>query len=128
MSIRKITEREARSIILSQARQFTEDTPWDEPGHLWDQRVEALAKHLDNETGADISEKATADLRELITTLEEIQSVDAGTHPRIDLNRSGTIDNRPDLLDELYELARTNVTELLQVSAFRPILESRVAA
>lgn len=127
MSTRKVTEERARAIILSQARQFVEDTAWDEPGHIWDHRVENLAKFLDNETGADISEKAVADLRELITTLEEIQSVDSGTHPSIDLNRSGTIDNRPDLHDTLNQTLRDNLAELLQVSAFRP-LEGQVAA
>lgn len=128
MSIRKVTERAARSIILSQCRQFVEETTWDEPGHIWDQRVEKLAKYLDHETGADVSAKAIADLRELVTTLEEIQSVDAGTHYRIRLNQALTIDNRPDLLDELHTLARTNVSELLQVSAFKSTDDRMVAA
>lgn len=128
MSIRKTTERHARATILSQARQFVEDTPWDEPGHVWDNRLEELAKHLDNETGADISAKATADLRELITTLEEIQSVDAGTHYRIRITESRTVDNRPDLLDELNQTLRDNMAELLQVAAFKSTDESQVAA
>lgn len=128
MSTRKISTAQAQAIILSQARQFIEDTPWDEPGHVWDRRLEHLAKFLDNETGADINEKATADLRELITTLEEIQSVDAGTHPEITLNASRTIDNRPDLHDRLGRILSDNLNELLQISAFRPLKESRVAA
>lgn len=128
MSTRKTTERHARSVILSQCRQFIEDTPWDEPGTEWDRRVEELAKHLDDQTGADISEKAIPDLRELLTTLEEIQSVDAGTHHRIKMNTALTIDNRPDLLDELHELTRQNVSELLQAGSFRAVDEGRVAA
>lgn len=128
MSTRKVTEEHARRIILSHSRQFVEDTTWDEPGHIWDQRLEKLAKFLDNETGTDISEKATADLRELVTTLEEIQSVDTGTHPDIRLNGSGTVDNRNDLRDRLAQTLQDNVAELLQISAFRPLVESRVAA
>lgn len=128
MSTRKVTAERASAIILSHSRQFIEDTPWDEPGHVWDHRVENLAKFLDNETGADISEKATADLRELLTTLEEIQSVDAGTHPDIELNESRTVDNRTDLHDRLAQTLRDNVAELLQVSAFRSIIDGQVAA
>ncbi|MCO4257353.1 hypothetical protein [Pseudarthrobacter cellobiosi] len=128
MSIRKTTERHARAVILSQCRQFIEDTTWDEPGTVWDRRVENLAKMLDAETGADISQKAIADLRELVTTLEEIQSVDAGTHHRIVMNTALTIDNRPDLRDELNQTLRDNIAELLQVAAFRATDDRQVAA
>lgn len=128
MSTRKTTERHARAVILATCRQFIEDTPWDEPGTAWDARVEELAKALDHETGADISEKAIPDLRELLTTLEEIQSVEAGTHHRIIMNTALTINNRPDLLDELHSTLRDNTYELLQAGAFRAVDEGRVAA
>ena len=127
MSIRKTTERHAKAVILSQCRQFIEDTTWDEPGHVWDRRSDELAAHLQHETGADIP-AAIADLRELLTTLEEIQSVDAGTHHRIVLNQALTIDNRPDLRDELAVTLRDNVAELLQVAAFKATDEGKVAA
>lgn len=127
MSIRKTTERHAKAVILEQCRQFIADTTWDEPGHVWDQRSEVLAAELQHHTGADIP-KAISDLRELLTTLEEIQSVDAGTHHRIVLNQALTIDNRPDLLDELAVTLRDNVAELLQVAAFKATDESREAA
>ncbi|GGH93943.1 hypothetical protein ACFFGR_09495 [Arthrobacter liuii] len=123
MSIRKTTERHARAVILSQCRQFTEDTPWDEPGHEWDERAERLAKYLDNELGTDISAKAMGDLRELLTTLEEIQSVDAGTHHRIDTRYN----NQADLRDELANTLHDNVTEVLSVGAFKAIQEGRAA-
>lgn len=128
MSTRKTTQRHAQAVILEQCRQFIEDTPWDEPGTAWDARVEELAKRLDDKTGADISEKAIPDLRELLTTLEELQSVEAGTHYRIVMNHALTIDNRPDLRDELGSTLRDNVYELLQASAFRAKDEGRVAA
>ncbi|WP_427130405.1 hypothetical protein [Pseudarthrobacter sp. S9] len=121
MSTRKVTEDRARQIILSQCRQFVEDTPAAEPGHEWDIRVEHLAKHLDSETGADISEKATGAIRELLATLEELQSVELGTHWRIVINRDLTIDNRPDLRDELtHRTLRDHMYALLQESAFTP--------
>lgn len=128
MSIRKTTTRHARAYLLSHGRQFIEDTPWDEPGHIWDQRTEHLAKHLDAELGTDISEKAMSDLRELLTTLEEIQSVDAGTHYRIVMNTALTIDNRPDLRDEFAKTLYDNVSEVLSVAAFKAIDEGRAAA
>lgn len=129
MSIRKVTEAHARQIILSQCRQFVEDTPWDEPGHEWDVRLEALANHLTAETGAEIV-TATSDLRELITTLEELQSVDTNAHHRIVLNQALTIDNRPDLRDELNRDLRDELALLLSTAAFRPRLvkEAKVAA
>jgi hypothetical protein len=119
MSVAKITEERARQIILSQAKQFVEDTPWDEPGTAWDARLEHLAKFLSSETGADIAEKATPDLRELITTLEELQSLDNGTHWRIQVNTAHEIDNRQDLRDEFNGVLRDNMYELLQASTFR---------
>ena len=127
MSIRKVTEEHARQVILSQCRQFVEDTPAREPGHDWDARLENLAKHLTAETGADI-ENATADLRELITTLEELQSVDTGTHYRIVLNAALTIDNRPDLRDELNRDLNDELAMVLQLAAFRPAKAQKVAA
>jgi hypothetical protein len=127
MSIRRVTEEHARRIILSASRQFVEDTPAREPGHEWDARLENLAKHLSAETGADI-ENAVSDLRELITTLEELQSVDTNTHYRIVLNAALTIDNRPDLRDELNRDLRDELAMVLQIAAFRPAKETSVAA
>jgi hypothetical protein len=127
MSIRRVTEEHARQIILSQCRRFVEDTPAREPGHEWDARLENLAKHLSTETGADI-ENALADLRELITTLEELQSVDTCTHHRIVLNQALTIDNRPDLRDELNRDLSDELAMVLSVAAFRPAKEAKVAA
>lgn len=123
MSTRKTTTEQARATLLSQARQFIEDTPWDEPGHVWDQRTEQLAKYLDHELGTDISEKAMPDLRELLTTLEELQSVDAGTHHRIDTRYQ----NQDDLRHELNQVLHDNVSEVLSVGAFKPIPEGRAA-
>lgn len=123
MSIRKTTTTHARATVLSQCRQFVEDTPHDEPGHVWDQRTETLAKYLDAELGTDISEKAMYDLRELLTTLEEIQSVDAGTHHRIDTR----FNNQADLRDELNAVLQDNVSEVLSVAAFKPTPEGRAA-
>lgn len=122
MSTRKTTLQQARATLLSQCRQHVEDTPWDEPGHVWDQRTERLAKFLDVLLGTDISEKAMYDLRELLTTLEELQSLDAGTHYRIVMNTALTIDNRPDLRDELNQVLNDNVTEVLSVGAFKPLM------
>ena len=127
MSIRKTTERHAKAVILEQCREFIANTPWDEPGHIWDARAELLAAELQHLTGADIP-AAIADLRELLTTLEEIQSVDAGTHHRIRLTDNRVVDNRPDLLDELAVTLRDNVAELLQVAAFKATDEGKVAS
>lgn len=128
MTAATVTDARAREIILAKCRAFVEETSADEPGHEWDNRVEVLAKRLDAEIGANISDKATSELREVLVTFEELQSVDAGTHWRIRKNRALTIDNTPDLRDEL-----TNITLpeqlffLLQVSGFRAAAEDVAA-
>lgn len=127
MTVSIITDARARQLITSQCRQFVEDTPADEPGHEWDNRVEHLAKHLAAATGADI-ENAVSELREILTTIEELQSVDAGTHWRIRKNRALTIDNTADLLDELTnKTLPEQLYFLLQVAGFRPAREGAAA-
>ena len=127
MSVRKITEQWARRTILSQCKQFIEDTPARETVADEEARFENLAKFLSFVTGADINEKASSALDELVTTLAELQSLDTGTHPDIELNESRTVDNRDMIRDNLDSLIGDQLYTLLQVSAFRPIKVSVAA-
>lgn len=120
MSIAKLSEPFARRTILSQCKQFVEDTPANEPQHEEDHRFENLAKFLSWATGADVYEKALSQLDELITTLQELQSLDVGTHQDILLNESRTVDNRDEIRDRLDQLLADNLFQLLQSAAFRP--------
>lgn len=121
MSTRKVTEERARQIILSQCRQYIEDSPAIESGVEEDARFEHLAKFLAAETGADIG-NALRELDEVLTTLAELESVDAGTHQDIELNGSGTVDNREDIRDRLTNVQlRDEMYMLLQQSAFRAL-------
>lgn len=119
MSIAKITENKARAIILSQCRQFVEDTPAHEATRDEDHRFENLAKFLSFTTGADINEKASSELDEVITTLQELQSLECGTHPDIELNESRTVDNRDLIREGLDGLLRDQLYALLQAASFK---------
>ncbi|MDQ0241238.1 hypothetical protein [Arthrobacter bambusae] len=127
MSIAKLTETQARATILSQCRQFVEDTPAKEPQHEEEYRFENLAKFLSFTTGADIYEKATSWLDEVITTIQEQQSLDTGTHQDIELNESRTVDNRDMIRDRLDQLLADQLYSLLQAAAFRTA-KKKVAA
>ena len=121
MSIPKITETEARNIIVSQAKQFVEDTPARESSADEDHRFENLAKWLSFATGADIQEKALQELDEIITTIQELQSLDVGTHPDIELNESRTVDNRDLIRENLDSLLRDQLYNLLQSASFKAV-------
>lgn len=127
MSIAKLSEPNARNTILSQCRQFVEDTPANEAGHDEEFRFENLAKFLSFTTGADVYEKALSQLDELITTLQELQSLECETHPDILLNESRTLDNRDIIREGLDQLLDDNMSQLLQSAAFRPA-KKKVAA
>lgn len=120
MSIAKLAEPFARQTILSQCKQFVEDTPANEAAHDEEYRFENLAKFLSWATGADVYEKALSQLDELITTIQELQSLDCETHPDILLNESRTVDNRDEIRDRLDQLLADNLYSLLQSAAFRP--------
>lgn len=118
--MRKITEKQAHDIITSQCKQFVEDTPANESGADEDARFENLARFLSFAIGADVYEKAMHELDEVVTTLQELQSLDTLAHPDIELNESRTVDNRDIIRERLDMQMSGELYSLLQSAAFRP--------
>jgi hypothetical protein len=50
---------------------------------------------------------------EVLTTFAEIESVECGTHPDLEVNAALTVNNKPDLLDKLNARLTREVAELL---------------
>jgi hypothetical protein len=58
------------------------------------------------------------DIEELITSYEELDSVECRTHPELVTNLAGTIDNTPEVTDYLLGRIERETTALLQNAGF----------
>lgn len=88
----------AANIIHAEARKFTAEAPI----HGWTEtELTSLARKLSWILAKDIN---PADLDTIIMYTAELSAIDAGTHEDLDLNPSGTIDNRADLRDHTTKL------------------------
>ena len=90
--------------------QHVRETPWDENPHRWYERATRTEAALNSVLRGRVNRHH---MNEVITTMEELESVDAGTHPELDQNRTLTINNKPDLLDRLQAQLTREVAELL---------------
>jgi hypothetical protein len=86
-----------------------------------------MARFLSFLIGADVYEKAMHELDEIVTTLQELQSVDTLTHPDIELNETRTVDNRDEIRERLDIQIAGELYSLLQAAAFRPVKVSVAA-
>ena len=69
-----------------------------------------------------------ADLNQLITDFEELESVETGTHQDLVVNRAGTVDNTQELTDRIQSQINATVTELLQSAEPLTRAEDKVMA
>jgi hypothetical protein len=84
----------AANIIHAEARKFHAESPI----HGWtDTELQDLARKLSWILAKDIN---PADLDTVIMYTAELSRIDAGTHEELDINPSGTIDNRGALRDQ----------------------------
>jgi hypothetical protein len=67
-----------------------------------------------------------ADLNQLITDFEELESLECGTHPDLTVNRAGTVDNTDELTDRINQQINATITELL--AAAEPMSREKVPA
>jgi len=111
-----LTESGARIMVQVLCRNFVHQTPWDETPNAWVVRARELQKGMARITG---SSPTAEDIQELITTYEELESVDAGTHPDLRINNALTINNAPDLVDQLIQRVERETTELLVNAGYR---------
>lgn len=112
-----ITENQARHIV----RHFTGEYAATEPaGITWfdqERAVEALTLRLSWYVGRPLS---ATHIQDVLTTWDELDSLDAGTHEDIRLNAAGTIDNRDLLEERLTEKLDTEVSEVLTLAGWTP--------
>jgi len=69
-----------------------------------------------------------ADLNQLITDFEELESVECGTHPDLVVNNAGTVDNTLELTERVTRQINDSITELLACAEPFARVEEKVSA
>jgi hypothetical protein len=114
----RVTEPQARQIIREMCSQFIEDEPARSESEFDLDRDRSLI-NLELEISAQIGHVIwPKSLDDTLTTLGEIQSVECGTHGELDQNRALTINNAPDILDDLERQLQEDVWFVLQAAGF----------
>jgi len=90
--------------------QHVRETPWDETPHEWYARATRTEAALNSTLRARINR---ADMNEVITTMEELESVEAGTHQNLKQNAALTVNNKPALLEAINNRLTREIAELL---------------
>lgn len=104
------TSMHARWLVRWFCERHVEETPAAETSTEWIVRAQRTQTALNAALGARVNQ---ADMFEVITTLEELQSVECGTHPDIKQNAALTINNVPALTEALNFRLTDEVTDLL---------------
>lgn len=100
----------ARWLVRWFCERHVEETPAAETSTEWILRAQRTQTALNAALGARVNQ---TDMFEVITTLEELQSVECGTHPDIDQNATLTINNMPAIREALFLRFVREVTDLL---------------
>lgn len=116
----RITESGARIMVQTLVRSFVDATPANEDERAWVLRALKLQQSLGKILGATPNHH---DIEELITSYEELESVEAGTHPDLVANLARTVDNTDVVTDYLLGRIGRETTDLLNHAGF-----GRVAA
>jgi hypothetical protein len=99
-------------------RSFVDATPWGEEPGEYVRRELVLQAQLGRILGVTPSAE---DIIELITSFEELESVESGTHPELAVNLTLTINNAPQLAEYLYARIERETTALLFNAGFARI-------
>jgi hypothetical protein len=100
----------ARWLVRTYCGKHIDETPKGEPSMDW------IARALRTEAALNAALKARVNrinFNEVVSTLEELREVHAGTHPDIEQNAALTINNVPDLLDSLQAQVNATIGDLL---------------
>ena len=106
-----VSDSHARWLVRWYARQHVAETEWNEPSKAWIARARRTQAAMNAALGVRVN---GADLNQLITDFEELESLECGTHPDLIVNNAGTIDNTQELTDRINAQINATVTELLQ--------------
>lgn len=115
----------ARWLVRHYAQQHVAETEWDEPSKAWIARARRTQAAMNAALGVRVN---GADLNQLITDFEELESLECGTHPDLNVNRAGTVDNTQELTDRINAQINATVTELLQSAEPLTRAEDKVMA
>lgn len=111
----RVTEAGARIMVQTLVRSFVDATPANENERDWVARALKLQQSLGRILGVMPSHH---DIEELICTFEELESVEAGTHPDLVTNRARTVDNTDLVTDHLLGRIGRETTDLLENAGF----------
>lgn len=100
----------ARWLVRFYAKRHVAETAWNESAHSWITRARRTQAAINAALGARIN---GADLNQLITDFEELESVETGTHPDIIRNAAQTVDNTLELTEQVTAQINATITELL---------------
>lgn len=106
----KITETGARIMTQALCRSFVDQTPATESPQDWVIRARQLQASIGTIT---LTAPTADDIQELVTSYEELQSVECGTHPDLQRNHTYTVDNSLDLTEAILTRINDETTELL---------------
>jgi len=116
-----ITEVEARAII----RTYCFDYADNEPAALTWWEEERLLNDLTLKLSWYVGRPLTAShIQDVLTTIDELDSVEFGTHPDIERNQAGTVDNTDALTEALNERLNTEIIQVLSLAGWRPALRN----
>lgn len=110
-----ITDTGARIMVQVLCRSFVTSTPANEPPAGWVNRALKLQDTLGRLLGVKPS---VDDITEIITSFENLESIEAGTYPGVDYNRALTVDTRPNLVDDMIRRIYTDTNTLLDNIGF----------
>ena len=111
-----ITVEGAQIMVGQLVRSFVDATPYDEAPNAFVARALKLQASLGRILGVMPSHY---DIEELVTSYEELDSVEHGTHPELVTNLAGTIDNTDLVRDYLVGRIGRETTDLLNNAGFR---------
>lgn len=105
-----VSDMHARWLVREYCGRHIDNTPAVESSHEW------IARAIRTEAALNAALKAKVNrihFNEVISTLEELRSVHAGTHPGIEQNPTLTINNVPKMLEDINVILSDQIGELL---------------
>jgi len=115
----------ARWLVRKYAKQHVSETEWNESSYSWIARARRTQAAMNSAIGARVN---GADLNQLITDLEELESVETGTHPDLVVNNAGTVNNTLELTERITKQVNDSITELLACAEPFARAEEKVSA
>ena len=110
-----ITEAGAKIMVQHLVRSFVDATEVAESSQEWVLRARRLQDALGRILGVPVHHE---DIEELITSFEELDSVECQTHPELVTNLARTVDNTPDVTDYILGRIERETTALLDNAGF----------